>query len=1493
MATAALKAEVDSAVATLSGQKGWFTRDFRALDRQLDELLGSGRPASEEALANARGRWSQLQGRVTAINATIEKLCELDPSEALAHLARGDDVATKFSDVEIKFNRVMDIAEERKQAQVQAAAAAAAAVPAAAAPVGGGGGAPAQQRRGIREAIGLKPERLSHDAGHVRLRSWLLDFRAYYNGSRMDDGTDEERHAYFFACLDSKLVGRLRPEVAADAVVFQPADRAHNTSLEAHLRREFDATTSLFARRHHLFEMRQSRGQRLSDFHVKLRAQGDECDLDNLGTNQLYALRLITECNDPILKDELLKTDGELASVTKAIAAYETRSRTMVATTSSSLNYVASGWSRSGGNGCSFCGGANCRGKPSCPATNSDCLRCGKAGHFQSVCRQAAPKPAKAAQQQSSASSTPGSKGKKKKGKTEYRKQKDRGQHNAIESTGAAEGPDVSFGHMYSVEEVGALEWSLGGLPYVTGGRPTPQLRISINEEPPIFAVPDTGASWTVVPRSLVQKLRLRVDRSSVNTLRCANGVHMTVDGLVTLHLATRESVKSTSADVEALVCEHVNKVYVGWEALIALSVIPASFPSPSVVSTSALGASLMGIDGTQGEGRVRKNKTSVGPETSKCRQEAPSRQRAKGKPSQAASRGKAAPPAANGPESALLAKYSDVFDDSVVKPMVGPPMTIKLKSDARPKRILTARPIPAHLQQGASETLKMAVRSGVIVPVDQPTEWISPAFYVPKATPGKARLVTDYTQLNRYVDRPVHPFPSPLDVIKSIDSKSTVFAKLDASSGYFQIKLDEESSLLTTFLLPEGKFRYTRAPMGLSSSSDEFCRRTDEALMGLEGVVKVVDDILVQAKDRETLFLRVDAVLQRCRTHGITISKEKFIVGSEVTFAGFVVSSTGVRPDPAKVRAITKFPTPTDVTSVRSFLGLVNQLGIFVSNLAAVTDPLRTLLKKNVTWMWTPDHQAAFEAAKRRLAEPLNVAPFDLGKPTTLWTDASTLHGMGYALEQEGRLIQAGSRSLLDAETRYAVVELEATAVAWSIKACRHYLLGCPSFVVKTDHRPLVGLFNKDLIAIDNPRLQRIRESVLGYVFNVEHVPGKSNAAADALSRYPLEAAASVAAIEDEELEDPGLADLVAATTRDVELQELKRYIRGDMPHADLTGSLSKYRPWFPQISVHKTGLLLVDCKRILVPKASRPTILKAIHQAHPGLQRSLSLGRRHYVWPGMRNDIAQVVAQCDQCQTVRQAKPVEKPFLDRTVSAPMEAISCDLCESKGRHFLVVVDRFSGFPLVARLTTKTTGAVVGILEKWFNELGWPKRLGSDGGPQFRQDFEEWCSANSIAFELSSARNPASNGLAEAGVKRVKHLLEKIDGPSSFTRGLLALRNTPMSNGRPSPAQAFFTRDLRVPGLPTVPTAGPPTTGRRVRVSEFQPGDKVRVNNPDTKRWTDKATVMKIRRHGASVWLRMANGRVLVRNQRFLKPLDAAANQRGVKKERRGTSSKT
>ena len=89
----------------------------------------------------------------------------------------------------------------------------------------------------------------------------------------------------------------------------------------------------------------------------------------------------------------------------------------------------------------------------------------------------------------------------------------------------------------------------------------------------------------------------------------------------------------------------------------------------------------------------------------------------------------------------------------------------------------------------------------------------------------------TDYTKLNQYVVRPVHLFPSVADIIQSIPASAACFAKLDATHGYFQIPLDEEASRLTTFILPSGRFRYLRAPMGLSSSSDEWCRHSDRVV--------------------------------------------------------------------------------------------------------------------------------------------------------------------------------------------------------------------------------------------------------------------------------------------------------------------------------------------------------------------------------------------------------------------------------------------------------------------------------------------------------------------------------------------------------------------------------------------------------------------------------------------------------------------------------------
>jgi hypothetical protein len=129
------------------------------------------------------------------VDAVIGRMCELTPKDSEHHLSRGQDVADLLSTIELRYTRLMDEAEARKQAQQSAAAAAATAAAAGAAALGGGPGGAAHQPNRVREAIGLKPECLAHDAGHVRLRDWLQQFRRYYNASHFDDGNDDQNTA--------------------------------------------------------------------------------------------------------------------------------------------------------------------------------------------------------------------------------------------------------------------------------------------------------------------------------------------------------------------------------------------------------------------------------------------------------------------------------------------------------------------------------------------------------------------------------------------------------------------------------------------------------------------------------------------------------------------------------------------------------------------------------------------------------------------------------------------------------------------------------------------------------------------------------------------------------------------------------------------------------------------------------------------------------------------------------------------------------------------------------------------------------------------------------------------------------------------------------------------------------------------------------------------------------------------------------------------------
>ena len=202
------------------------------------------------------------------------------------------------------------------------------------------------------------------------------------------------------------------------------------------------------------------------------------------------------------------------------------------------------------------------------------------------------------------------------------------------------------------------------------------------------------------------------------------------------------------------------------------------------------------------------------------------------------------------------------------------------------------------------------------------------------------------------------------------------------------------------------------------------------------------MDDTLIHDKNLDQHYERVKLYLTKCREHKITLNRDKFEFAQEsLKFVGYIVGRHGIMADPEKTRALNNFPTPKNLTELRSFLGLANQLGQFTDKLSALMQPLRDLLKTRNEFLWTPDHQNAFNNIKDHLASPPILTNFDPSRETELHTDASRTKGLGFILMQkhreEWKIVCCGSRFISETESRYSMVELEMLAVVWALKKC------------------------------------------------------------------------------------------------------------------------------------------------------------------------------------------------------------------------------------------------------------------------------------------------------------------------------------------------------------------------------------------------------------------------------------------------------------------------
>ena len=448
---------------------------------------------------------------------------------------------------------------------------------------------------------------------------------------------------------------------------------------------------------------------------------------------------------------------------------------------------------------------------------------------------------------------------------------------------------------------------------------------------------------------------------------------------------------------------------------------------------------------------------------------------------------------------------------------------------------------------------------------------------------------------------------------------------------------------------------------MGLLSTGDEYNRRGDIAMLGLSNVQKVVDDLLVDTDTFREHVERLIQILHRCREHRITLNVNKFLFAKGVVdFVGYKVSRQGIEADPKKISAIRDFPVPTNVTELRSFFGLVNQLGQFSTKVSCAAEPLRPLLKKDTIFQWLPAHHEAFDAVKSALCSSPVLQPFDPLLPVELHTDAARTGGLGFALMQRmpdgtKRLVLCGSRFISESEARYAMVELELLAVAWAVNKCRMYLLGLPDFEIVVDHKPLIPLLNeKTMDLIENPRLMRLKERLLPYVFTASWRSGKLHLIADALSRAPIEDPSSEDVAAEHDLKalmcshvsmiadhlalndistDPVLEWIAAAGAADPEYQELIQYVNEGCPQkkGQLAAHLLPHCKLKDDLCVVH-GIVLYQ-SRIVIPKRERKEVLRRLHASHQGVERTKRRARQTVYWPGISSDIKNTVEVCYDC--------------------------------------------------------------------------------------------------------------------------------------------------------------------------------------------------------------------------------------------------------------------
>jgi hypothetical protein len=496
-----------------------------------------------------------------------------------------------------------------------------------------------------------------------------------------------------------------------------------------------------------------------------------------------------------------------------------------------------------------------------------------------------------------------------------------------------------------------------------------------------------------------------------------------------------------------------------------------------------------------------------------------------------------------------LKTRYPTVFTNDVSEPCLFEPMKITLIPNA-------VLPTKAHHYRN---TPKM--REEIRRQIQEQLEWgcirkcvtphVSDVLLVKRPhMPGKFRFVVSYLKLNDATVKEQLIMPDPKSQYERL-AGNNIFGALDFSNYYRQVRLHEDSQLLTGFASDEGTFCYTRVPMGITGAC-QYCQKAlqeklaADPILGPLGFKNYFDDLPFGTKTEDEFISVLTAMLDFCERWKLKLNPDKCVLGvKSITHVGFVVSADGVTIDPERNKDIRELTAPKSIKKVQSVLGIVNYVRNFIPNfsdkakfltdkLAAVpihpaklkrprsevdessasssTSALNVKLACNSKgvekavpkFSWSADDDAKFQELKQCVLQAPMLAHLDYTKPIYIRCDASRFGAGAVLFQYDDRgyenVVCYASRKFLPAERNWSTFSQEASTVVWALERFSEYTQGY-HVIVECDHRN-ISFVKKSAM----PQLARWRLRLQDVDFSIRYLSGPQQVCADGLSRQHID---------------------------------------------------------------------------------------------------------------------------------------------------------------------------------------------------------------------------------------------------------------------------------------------------------------------------------------------------------------------------------------------------